>query len=557
MGSTLRALRALVLLAGFYLLGVLLLAVLAGTDYLFFAHAPAAVATKLAVVSVLLAIPLVRGLLMLRTSKGEVPSGLPVTEADEPELWRTVRELADQVGTRAPSRIVLMGDANAAVSEDARLLGLLPGPRRLYLGVPLMQGLTEAQLRAVLAHELGHYAGSDTRLAALTLRGRVQLLRTIRNFEEKAGNTAAREQARQERKNARAAAKGKGTEGQKTDTGRAGITYRTLARIYTAYAKVYLRATLADSRRQEYAADASAARIAGRDATASALREIPVLDGAFGFYVRSYATLGADAGLLPPHGEVFGGFGRILSARQLELAGLRSELPTEPTSPYDSHPPVADRVRRIELLPADGRADEAHGAAIALLADERRTFAALEDAVLTEEVRQFRRTADWQELLDGAMAANLSSLNTALHRALVLYTKGRPTLPALLTLIDDGQLWQLARRLPLSDEAVAAKGRAFREFVRPTLHHSLHSMVMQEFSARSQVRWEFSWEQSAKARLLPAPGSSPGDGTSELDAAIGAAVDTALADQPDTAPLRALLPPAPRDPASQETDAPR
>jgi Zn-dependent protease with chaperone function len=36
------------------------------------------------------------------------------------------------------------------------------GPRRLCLGVPLMQGLNEAQLRAVLAHELGHYSNSDT-----------------------------------------------------------------------------------------------------------------------------------------------------------------------------------------------------------------------------------------------------------------------------------------------------------------------------------------------------------------------------------------------------------
>ncbi|MCZ9338236.1 M48 family metallopeptidase, partial [Streptomyces sp. TRM76130] len=98
--------------------------------------------------------------------------GLPVTEADEPALWRTVRELADQVGTRAPSRIALTPDVNAAVSEDARLLGLLPGPRRLYLGVPLLQGLTEAQLRSVLAHELGHYSNADTRLAALTARGR-------------------------------------------------------------------------------------------------------------------------------------------------------------------------------------------------------------------------------------------------------------------------------------------------------------------------------------------------------------------------------------------------
>ncbi|ELP65043.1 M48 family metalloprotease [Streptomyces turgidiscabies] len=555
MGSTLRALRALVLLAGFYLLGVLLLAALAGTDFLLFAHAPTAVAAKLTAVSVLLAIPLARGLLMLRTPKGEEPPGLPVTEAEEPELWRIVRELAEQVGTRAPSRIVLTGDVNAAVSEDARLLGLLTGPRRLYLGVPLMQGLTEAQLRAVLAHELGHYAGSDTRLAALTLRGRVQLVRTIRNFEERAGSTEARERARQERKNARAEARGKAA--RTIDTAGAGITYRALARIYTAYAKVYLRATLADSRRQEYAADASAARIAGRDAIASALREIPVLDGAFGFYVRSYATLGTEAGLLPPHGEVFGGFGRMLTARQLELASLRSELPTEPTSPYDSHPAVADRVRRIELLPADGRADEAHGAAIAVLTDEVRTFAALEEAVLTDEVRQLPRTADWQELLDGAMSGSLATLNTPLHRALALYTKDRPSLPALLTLIDDGQLWQLARRLPLSDEAVAAKGRAFREFVRPTLHNSLHSMVMAEFSARSRMRWEFSWEQPAKARLLPTPGATPDAGAPGLEAAIAGAVDTALADPPDTAPLRALLPPAPRDPATRETDAPR
>lgn len=40
MGATLRALRALVLLAGFYLLGVILLAALAGAGYLLHLHAP-------------------------------------------------------------------------------------------------------------------------------------------------------------------------------------------------------------------------------------------------------------------------------------------------------------------------------------------------------------------------------------------------------------------------------------------------------------------------------------------------------------------------------------
>ncbi|MBE4739024.1 MULTISPECIES: M48 family metalloprotease [Streptomyces] len=546
MGATLRALRALVLLAGFYLLGVILLAALAGADYLLHLHAPSGVAAKLYVVSVLLAIPLVRGLFMLRTPKGEEPPGLPVTEADEPELWRTVRELADQVGTRAPSRIVLTADVNAAVAEDARLLGLLPGPRRLYLGVPLLQGLTEAQLRAVLAHELGHYSNADTRLAALTVRGRSQVLRTVRHFEDRADRTAGRERARQEKKNAKAAAKGKKT--REIDTGHAGITYRAMAKIYIGYAKLYMRATLAGSRRQEYAADLASARIAGRDATASALREIPALDAAFGFYMNSYATLGAEARLMPPRGEFFGGYGRMLSARQLELVGLRTDLPTEPASPYDSHPPIADRVERIEALPADGRTDEARGAALGLLVDPDRTLAALEDAVLTEDVLRFRRTGDWQELLDGSMVANFASLDTPLHRALAMYTKEHPTLAALLKVIDDGQLWQLARRLPLSDQAAEAKGRAFREFVRPALADALQGMVLAELSVHSRLSWEFSWSEPAAARLAPAP-----DGT-ETD--LGAAIEAAVADHPDTRPLRMLLP-SPQGPAARETDAPR
>jgi hypothetical protein len=69
-------------------------------------------------------------------------------------------------------------------------------------------------------------------------------------------------------------------------------------------------------------------------------------------------------------------------------------------------------------------------------------------------------------------------------------------------------------------------------------------MVLAEFSARSLLHWEFSWSRPAAVRL-PGWGSqlAQGDGP---EAALDAAVDAALADQPDTAPLRALLPPAPQ-----------
>ncbi|MEU5080311.1 MULTISPECIES: M48 family metalloprotease [Streptomyces] len=539
MGATLRALRALVLLLGFYLLSIVLLAALAGVDVLVYSWGHGPLTAKVGFVTVLLAIPVVRGMLMLRTPKGEDPPGLPVTDTDEPRLWALVRELAAAAGTRAPDRVLLTGEVNASVSEDPRLLGLLPGPRRLTLGVPLLIGLTEAQLRSVLAHEFGHFAGGDTRLSALVVRGRVQIGRVIGQFHAKADGKVAADRARQERASAKRVAKGR--KAKEIDTTGVGATYRTMARIYTAYGKLYLRASLSTARGQEYAADLTAARIAGRDATASALREIPALSASHDFYLDSYATLGLHVRLLPPRGEFFGGFGRLLTAREPELAGLRAELPEMPVGPYDSHPPIADRVRRIEALPADGRTDEGRGAALTLLTDPERTLGALEDAVLLDELLVCPRAAGWEELLNASMTAGLSATQTPLHRALTAYTGQPATLPALLDVIDDGRLWRLAERLPLSEQAAAAKGRAFREFVRPALLGSLRTMVLAEFSACSLLSWEFSWTSPATVRL---PGWAAGAGDDNPEAELDAALEAAVADRPDTARLRALLPPA-------------
>ncbi|WP_030348118.1 M48 family metalloprotease [Streptomyces sp. NRRL S-1022] len=539
MGATLRALRALVLLLGFYLLSLVLLAALIGVDVLVFGWGHGPLTAKVGFITVLLALPVVRGMLMLRTPKGDDGPGIPVTEADEPRLWALVRELAAAAGTRAPDRILLTGEVNASVSENPRLLGLFAGPRRLHLGVPLLIGLTEAQLRSVLAHEFGHFTGGDTRLSALVVRGRVQIGRVIGQFHAAADDKVAADRARQEKASAKRVAKGK--KAKQVDTTGVGATYRAMARIYTAYGKFYLRASLSTARGQEFAADLTAARIAGRDATASALREIPVLSASHDFYLDNYATLGLQARLLPPRGEFFGGFGRLLTARELELVDLRAGLPEEPAGPYDSHPPIAERVRRIEALPADGRADEAKGTALAVLADPARTLGALEDAVLLDELLRHPRAAGWQELLDASMSAGLSAARTPLHQALAGYTGQPATLSALLDVIDDGRLWRLAEQLPLSEEAAAAKGRAFREFVRPVLRRSLRTMVLAEFSSRSLLHWEFSWTRPATVRLPGWGSETEEDGP---EAALEQAVDAALADHPDTTALRALLPPA-------------
>ncbi|MGW3495896.1 hypothetical protein [Streptomyces sp. NPDC001020] len=60
---------------------------------------------------------------------------------------------------------------------------------------------------------------------------------------------------------------------------------------------------------------------------------VQVLASAQDFYIESYASLGMQARLLPPRGEFFGGFGRLLTARALNLVELRTQLPDESVSP--------------------------------------------------------------------------------------------------------------------------------------------------------------------------------------------------------------------------------
>ncbi|MFH8880407.1 M48 family metallopeptidase [Streptomyces californicus] len=579
MGPTLRAARALVLLAGFYLLGLVLLAALAAADWAAAVHTPGPFALKVFIVSAVLALPIVRGMFMLRTPPYEDVPGVRVDESREPRLWQSVRDIAQQVGTRAPDEILLTGDVNAAVCEDSRFLGLAGGTRRLRIGLPLMTGLSESGLRAVLAHEMGHYGNADTRLAAISERGRVHVLRTVAHFEERAGAKVSKERARQEKKAAAAVAKGR--KAKEVDTTGTGVTYRAMARLYTAYGRFYLRATLSGSRRAEFAADVAAARIAGRDATSSALREIPVIDAAHDFYLNCYATLGVDAGLLPPPGEFLGGFRHLLAARHDELDALRGDLPTEPVSPYDSHPPIAERVARIEALPDDGRASDPVRPSLSLLTSADRSFAAVEETVLTPAALGLRRL-DWPELVHTAMS--LHTERSAQHfGALALGTAGgedasargtdggsgtpghgadaaaradrtsRPegnsagTLGALLDAIDAGALWRIAERLPRSEEAAAAHGRAAREFARPQLRAGLSQLVSAEYLRQGRARWQLSWAESA-ALELP---YGHGDG-------LPAALEAAVADRPDTGPLRALLAPvaAPRASAPARSQAP-
>lgn len=243
------------------------------------------------------------------------PDGVEVSPVGQPELWRLVREAADGVGTSAPDEVRLVAEANAGVTEDARLLGLVPGTRVLHIGVPLLQTMTRSELLWVLGHEMGHYSERHTALTGVTRRGLVALDEVV-----------------------------------------AGLGPRhALGWVFRSYRDAYARVVHALWRRQELDADRWAATLTGPATGVSAMRAVAVTSSTWRTYATEYATIGTSVGMLPR--DVFAGYADFLSdpvRTDLDIDRLIAE---QTRSPFDTHPPTATRIERLEAQGRDARTD--------------------------------------------------------------------------------------------------------------------------------------------------------------------------------------------------------
>ena len=107
--------------------------------------------------SAFLAVFMLKALFFVRHGDGD--DGLEVTPADQPELFAFLHKLADRAGAPRPHRVFLSARVNAAVFYDLSLLNLVfPSRKNLEIGLGLVNSLTLGELRAVLAHEFGHFA---------------------------------------------------------------------------------------------------------------------------------------------------------------------------------------------------------------------------------------------------------------------------------------------------------------------------------------------------------------------------------------------------------------
>jgi Zn-dependent protease with chaperone function len=260
-----------------------------------------------------------------------------------PRLFTEVNRLATALDEPLPQEVYLIPEVNAWVAERGGLMGF--GSRRVMgLGLPLLQILTVSQFRAVLAHEFGHYYGGDTRLGPWVYKTRMAMVRALVGLGQPSALMSAVTQAAVAR-----------------------LAYHVVTRTLVAYWNLFLRTTQLVSRRQEYRADEIACYVVGSHSLVEGLQRIHRGSAALAAYGNEVGRI-LSAGYRPPIAEGFAQFIAANNVRQALDSQLEKELVQPHTSPYDSHPPLRDRLLAAGPLPSGNR-PENDPAAISLLED--------------------------------------------------------------------------------------------------------------------------------------------------------------------------------------------
>ena len=90
--------------------------------------------------------------------RGDTGGMVEISAQEQPRLFAFLYELADRAEAPRPHRVYLSARVNASVFYDLSLLNLVvPSKKNLEVGLALVNALSLGELRAVLAHEFGHF----------------------------------------------------------------------------------------------------------------------------------------------------------------------------------------------------------------------------------------------------------------------------------------------------------------------------------------------------------------------------------------------------------------
>jgi heat shock protein HtpX len=324
-GLVWRAIGALALMVGFYGLAIAILAALWFGAYAQIRYSNRIYFRYLFFVGVG-TIVILAGIIPRRDRF--VAPGLRLTEDGHPGLFKELKAIAAAVGQKMPADVFLVPDLNAWVMQRGGRLSW-GGRRVMGLGLPLLSLLTVSELRAVLAHEFGHFHGGDTKLGPLIYNTRGAISRTVTGLARN----------------------------------------RSLLQIpFSLYGKMYLRVTHGISRQQEYAADELAAGAAGSRPLADGLEKIHKFAPAHAVYWQNEYMPVMGSGYYAPMLDGFSRFMEDPRVEEMSAKALEEQKANALVNPYGTHPPLGERLCAIKDLPAGG-AGRDNSPAILLIGD--------------------------------------------------------------------------------------------------------------------------------------------------------------------------------------------
>ncbi|MEM7357646.1 MAG: M48 family metallopeptidase [Pseudomonadota bacterium] len=246
--------------------------------------------------------------------KIESPKGYELTRSRFPNVFVELDALSTELDSLKIHTVLLTPEMNAAVVQTPRL-GMLGWQKNtLFLGLELMLSLSPEQVRAVVAHELGHLSGNHSKFNGWIYRIRESWARLMNGLMEQDN-----------------------------------IGARLMARFFNWYAPRFSAYSFPLARNNEYEADAMAAELTNAQAIGDALINVhvvaPYLEEHYWQNYFKKADNNAKPEILP-----WAGLHAFLQTNtDPKLQGRLDEAMKIETNVSDTHPALKDRLAALKI----------------------------------------------------------------------------------------------------------------------------------------------------------------------------------------------------------------
>ncbi|MDR6195856.1 M48 family metallopeptidase [Siphonobacter sp. SORGH_AS_0500] len=204
---------------------------------------------------------------MFAIKKEDTSELIEISEEDEPDLYKFIYQIAEDTKAPKPKKIFLSHNVNAAVFYDSSFWSMFfPIRKNLLIGVGLVNGLSLSELKAVLAHEFGHFSQRSMKLGSYVYQSNRVIYNML--YENESWSKTAE---------VISASHWAGSIAASLST----LLIRQIMSVLQFFYVSINKKQLSLSREMEFHADAVAASVAGSDITIHALRRADFAEIAF------------------------------------------------------------------------------------------------------------------------------------------------------------------------------------------------------------------------------------------------------------------------------------